>query len=276
MTPAEIKQVLTEEKILLTKALGQNFLHDANQLRRIIAAAELSPTDQVLEIGPGLGALTHLLVTQVPNLLAIEKDHRLYVYLRRHLPDGPGFTLLHADALQYLQQQQLDLGNWKVVSNLPYSVASAILVELAKRDTAPQRLSVTLQFEVAERLIASARQDGYGVLSLLVQARYEPVTLFKIPPACFFPVPDVDSACIVLQRRAQPVIPREQARAFEKIVKRGFSQRRKMLVKLLKADWPLSIIQKAFSELGLSPQIRGEAVTLPQFAALTAALSSPV
>ena len=133
---------------------------------------------------------------------------------------------------------------------------------------------VTLQLEVAQRLMAGADDDHYGVLSLLVQLDYEPRDWFRIPATCFFPSPDVDSACVTLVRRAMPLLAEEHRRAFVKIVKRGFSQRRKMMMKLLKADWPLARLESAFAELNISPQTRAEKVSLELFARLAALLEA--
>lgn len=274
MKLSEIKDTLARRNILLSKSLGQNFLHDRNQLVRIVSAAELSETDQVLEIGPGLGALTQVLLEKVPHLTAIEKDHRLYEFLRQRIPEGR-LTLLHADALEYLQGQAIDWSKWKLVSNLPYSVASPILVELAKAPEPPERMVVTLQLEVAKRLAATVDSDDYGVLSLLVQLRYEPRDMFRISATSFFPVPDVESACVILVKRSTPLLAPDLRRQFEKIVKRGFSQRRKMMMKLLKADWPLEKLESAFTKLGISPQARAETVSLAGHVELTKLLTNP-
>jgi 16S rRNA (adenine1518-N6/adenine1519-N6)-dimethyltransferase len=158
------------------------------------------------------------------------------------------------------------------VANLPYSVASPILVELAQTRQRPERMVATLQLEVAQRLMAKSGDEDYGVLTLLVQLDYEPREWFKIPASCFFPEPDVDSACVVLIRRAQPLLPENQHAAFVKIVKRAFSQRRKMMLKLLKQDWPLGKLEQAFDELRLSQQIRAEEVSLEQFVSLAKTL----
>jgi len=130
----------------------------------------------------------------------------------------------------------------------------------------------TLQLEVAQRLMAGAGDDDYGVLTLLVQLDYEPREWFKIPAGCFFPAPDVDSACVVLIRRAPPLLPKNQRDIFVKIVKRAFSQRRKMMLKLLREDWPAEKLERAFKELRLSLQIRAEEVRLEQFVGLVKAL----
>jgi 16S rRNA (adenine1518-N6/adenine1519-N6)-dimethyltransferase len=268
----EMKQVLAERGIQLTKSLGQNFLHDANQLRRIMAVAELKKTDRVLEIGPGLGPLTEILVEQVGEVLAIEKDARLVEVLKQRFQTETGGTpvlrLLHDDALDYLKRDARDLSEWKMVANLPFSVASPLLVELALAARGPQRMVGTLQVEVAKRLHAEPGAPDYGVLTLLVQLNYEPQPWFKIPPSCFFPEPDVDSACICLVRREPPPLTDDQRRVFVRLVKRSFSQRRKMMLKLLKQEWPQPRLAQEFERLNLSPQIRAEKVSLEQFTQL--------
>ena len=287
MKLSEMRELLEREGIQLTKALGQNFLHDANQLRRIVAAAELQPTDKVLEIGPGLGPLTELLVAQAGEVLAIEKDARLVELLRTRFNAGqasrlspsskesetgatPVLRLLHDDALEFLKRERRDWSGWKLVANLPYSVASPILVELAQGENPPQRMVVTLQLEVARRLMAQPGDKDYGVLTLLVQLDFEcrKSSSFKIPASCFFPEPDVDSACVCLVRRAQTPLSAEQREAFVRIVKRAFSQRRKMMMKLLKQDWPEGTLERALAELKIPPQARAEEIGLKEFVSL--------
>jgi 16S rRNA (adenine1518-N6/adenine1519-N6)-dimethyltransferase len=274
MNLSEIKATLSAAHIQLTKSLGQNFLHDSNQLRKIVEIAELVATDEILEIGPGLGALTQPLLERGPRVLAIEKDRRLSELLRQRLAGLPQLTLLQADALDYLQEHKVDWSAWKLVSNLPYSVASPILVELAKSAGPPARMVVTVQLEVAQRLAAAPNTKAYGILSLLIQAHFEPKGLFRIPATCFFPVPDIDSACLLLQRRNQPLLGPGEYPVFEKVVKRSFSQRRKMMLKLLKADWPAPRLELAFAALGLASQARAETVALEQFVELTKLLSA--
>ena len=330
MTLTEMRSLLAKRDIQLTRSLGQNFLHDGNQLRRIVDAAEIKPTDKILEIGPGLGPLTELLVAKAGEVLAIEMDARLVEFLcerfgletkegmpalspalspeeRENALDTPvnpassdsprrgnenlpllrervgvradissadknspdNLFLIHDDALAYLKREQRDWSDWKLVANLPYSVASPILVELAAGPRAPKMMVATLQLEVAKRLMAQADDDDYGILTLLVQLDFEPRGSFKIPPECFFPSPDVDSACVCLVRRATPLLPENLRPAFVKIVKRGFSQRRKMMLKLLKQDWAADKLTSAFAELNISPMERAEKLSLEQFVALT-------
>jgi 16S rRNA (adenine1518-N6/adenine1519-N6)-dimethyltransferase len=330
MTLTEMISLLAKRDIQLTRSLGQNFLHDGNQLRRIVDAAEIAPTDKILEIGPGLGPLTELLLEKAGEVLAIEMDARLVDFLcerfgletkegmpaltptlspeeRKNVldtlanPASPDSSqhgnenlphrgervgvradesvannnspdnlfLIHDDALAFLKRGPRDWSDWKLVANLPYSVASPILVELAAGQRAPKMIVATLQMEVAQRLMAQADDDDYGILTLLVQIDFEPCDWFKIPPECFFPSPDVDSACVCLVRRATPLLPENLRPAFVKIVKRGFSQRRKMMLKLLKQDWAADKLAVAFTELRISPQERAEKLSLEQFVALT-------
>lgn len=274
MKLSEMRQILSERNIQLTKSLGQNFLHDGNQIRRIVAAAELSPDDQVLEIGPGLGPLTEALLPACRHVFAIEKDRRLVEVLQSLFADQSRLRLLHADALEYLQENPADWSQWKLVSNLPYSVASPILVELCRHPLGPQRLVATLQLEVARRLAARAGDDDYGLLSLLIQIRYLPIGTFRIPASCFFPAPDIDSACITLARRPLPLLDVAEHPAFERLVRRGFSQRRKRLLKLLREDWPEPALTTAFSNVKLTPETRAEQVSLEQFADLARQLAT--
>ena len=332
MKLTDMRELLARRDIQLTRSLGQNFLHDVHQLERIVAAAELSPADKVLEVGPGLGPLTELLVQKAGEVLAIEKDVRLVEVLverfgletresettaltpalspgerenaadtvaGRASPDSAqrgndnppllgeragvresnktirpdNLYLLHDDALDYLQREPRDWHDWKLVANLPYSVASPILVELAAGPRAPKLIVATLQLEVALRLMAPPDDDHYGILSLLVQLDFEPRGWFKIPPGCFFPEPDVDSACVCLIRRAAPLLAEEQRELFYRLVKKSFSQRRKMMLKLLKQEWPKEKLEVAFAELKISQQERAEKLSLEHFVALTEMLS---
>src|SRR5437899_732264 len=196
MTLSEMKQLLAESGVQLTKSLGQNFLHDANQLRRIVEAADLRRSDKVLEIGPGLGPLTELLLHEASEVLAIEKDARLIAVLQHQFNAAPilplprrggegwgegavpvrraNLQLIHDDALDYLRRERRDWSDWKLVANLPYSVASPILVDLAQANRGPERMVATLQIEVAKRLMAKPSDEDYGVLSLLIQLEDEP------------------------------------------------------------------------------------------------------
>ena len=273
MKLSEMRQVLSDRGIQLTKSLGQNFLHDSNQLSRIAALGELSSADQVLEIGPGLGPLTELLLDSGAHVLAIEKDQRLLPLLRDRFASRPNLELLQADALDHLRKSDCDWSSWKLVANLPFSVASPILVELALASRPPERLVATLQLEVVQRIVSHAGDENYGLLSLYLQLRYEPVEWFKIPSSCFFPPPDVDSGTILLRRRSPPFLSSELIPVFRRLVKLAFSERRKMMAKLLKQQWAPERIAEVLKRLGISPQARAETVALEQFVELSKLLS---
>ena len=268
MTLTDIREILSERDLKLSKSLGQNFLHDQNQVRRIVAAAGIAPGDKILEIGPGLGPLTEGLLQQDAEVLAIEKDRRLFDFLQQKFSGTPRLQLLHADALDHVKANR-SWGGWKLVSNLPYSVASTILVELAQAETPPDLMVATLQMEVAQRIAANAGDEDYCVLGLLIQLRYQCAGWFKIPPTSFFPEPDVDSACVTLNRRSVPLLAPALHPLFTKLIKCAFSQRRKMMFKLLKQLWPAPRLTEAYEQLALSPQIRAEAVPLEQLVRLT-------
>jgi 16S rRNA (adenine1518-N6/adenine1519-N6)-dimethyltransferase len=219
-----------------------------------------------------------MLLDRAGLVLAIEKDARLVVILQERF-DGVEsrqpkqargqLQLISDDALDYLRREPRDWAGWKMVANLPYAVASPIIVELAQANSGPDRIVTTLQLEVARRLMANADDADYGVLTLLVQLRYEPLEWFKIPAGCFFPQPEVDSACIVLMRRTEMSLDLEEQATFSRVVKCSFSQRRKKMMKLLRQNWPTPTVEQAFREIGLDPDTRAEKVNLEQFVALS-------
>jgi 16S rRNA (adenine1518-N6/adenine1519-N6)-dimethyltransferase len=268
MTLSEMRQILDAEGLRLTRSLGQNFLHDGNQLRRIVALAQVLPGARVLEIGPGLGPLTEVLLAAGARVLAIEKDARLAPILRKRLGGNPNFELVVGDALQWLRHPASLGTDWQVVANLPYSVGSRLLVDLASLPQPPRSLTVTLQSEVVDRLQAKAGTSEFGVLTLLLARAYAPTSAFRIPASCFFPAPEVESACLRLDQRAQPLVEPDRARDFEVLVKLAFSQRRKRAQKLLTQRWTAAALSAVWQQLNLSPDARAEQWPAETFAAL--------
>ena len=271
-----MRRILAERQIQLTRSLGQNFLHDGNQLRRIADAGQINDHETVLEIGPGMGPLTELLLQRAARVQAIEKDLRLVEVLRERFPTEDKLELLHADALDFLRAEDRRWAGTKMISNLPYSVASPILVQLALGNSPPDRMVATLQLEVVNRVMASPDSKDYGLLTLLLGLKFEAAESFKIGRECFFPAPDVDSGCIVLVRRKVPLLPPALEGAYVKLVKSAFSQRRKMMLKLLKGHWPLEALTSAFARAGISLQERAEKVSIQQFAQLTTDLAQSI
>jgi 16S rRNA (adenine1518-N6/adenine1519-N6)-dimethyltransferase len=265
MNLTEMRRLLASRNLQLTKSLGQNFLHDGNQLRRIVAAAALGGTDRVLEVGPGLGPLTELLLAGAADVLAVEKDSRLVEVLRDRFGGDERLQLVQADALQWLRSEERDWSDWKFVSNLPYSVGSPILVDLALAPKPPQRMVVTLQAEVIGRIVARPATAEYGILTLLTALRYSVTDSFKVPRECFFPAPDVESACAVLTAREGEAMPEELVGAYVDVVKAGFGQRRKMMLKLLADRWPKEAAAAAMTSAGIALTERAERVSREQF-----------
>lgn len=274
MTLSEMRALLVAEDLRLTRSLGQNFLHDGNQLRRIVALADLPPNAEVLEIGPGLGPLTEHLLSAGARVLAVEKDARLIPLLQRRLGHHGALELRHADALDWLSDPSPDGGrarDWsatRLVANLPYSVGSPILVELANAPHPPASMVVTLQAEVVDRIRAKPGTPAFGVLTLLLARTFEAGSAFRIPASCFFPAPDVESACVRLDRRAAPLAEGTFADTYVRLVKTAFSQRRKQLRKVLRAHWPETLLTGAWRALGWADDLRPETLGAPDFAEL--------
>ncbi|MGE3313030.1 MAG: 16S rRNA (adenine(1518)-N(6)/adenine(1519)-N(6))-dimethyltransferase RsmA [Limisphaerales bacterium] len=269
MTLSEMRNLLATGDLRLTRSLGQNFLHDGNQIRRIIALAAVGPEDSVLEIGPGLGPLTEALLESGARVLAIEKDGRLLPILRQRLGNQPRLELVHADALEWLANNPRDWTSWKLVANLPYSVGSPILVDLAHSPQPPRSLTATLQAEVVDRIRASPGTPEYGLLTVLLSNTFRAGPSFRIPASCFFPAPDVASACVRLDRRESPLVPPPRAADFQRLAKLAFSQRRKQLRSVLRGRFPDDPLVRAWETLGFAPDVRAETLPPELFARLS-------
>ena len=273
MNLSEIRNLLREEDIMLTKSLGQTFMHDQNQLRKIVGLAKLTAADHVIESGPGLGSLTGLLLQTAGHVTAIETDRRLVKLLDERFGERGNFTLQHADAMKIVRKTEFDWSGHKLVANLPYSIASPLLIDLAASAGRPRTMIVTLQLEVVRRMLAGPDSREYGVLALLIGLHYATGEWFTIPRGSFYPEPNVDSGCIELLRRETQLLSPGLCPVFKKITKRVFSERRKKMMKLLKRDWPEAAVAEIFKTLGLDEQIRAERVTLEQFVEITQHLS---
>ena len=253
-SPTEVRALLQQMDFKPSRVLGQNFLIDGNILRIMIEAAALKPDDHVLEVGPGLGVLTAPLLEQSARVTAIEKDDRLYAYLRGALV-APNLDLRHADALDVDLHGLLAGGVNKVVANLPYSVGSRVLVELVHSAARPECLVVTVQLEVAERLAARPDTNDYGLLSIYAQLDYDVTVVKRISRTCFWPAPQVASAVVKLARRPHREVPLRDELQFRHLVKTCFSHRRKQLGSLVRDH---AALQRA----GLQPAQRPETVAV--------------
>jgi 16S rRNA (adenine1518-N6/adenine1519-N6)-dimethyltransferase len=249
------------------KSLGQNFLRDPHYLDKIADAAEIGPHDQVLEIGPGLGHLTHVLTRRAQKVLAVEVDDRLIPLLQKEFDATQNFELLHGDALE--QDYDSLNGSWKVVANLPYYISTPILQKLILHRSKFKSLTLMLQNEVAERIAALPGGKEYGFLSVLVQLYTVPKILFKVPAGAFTPRPKVDSAVIMLVIRDRPAIPLTNEDFFMRVVKAAFSQRRKTLRNSLKQlDVGKEKMEKILDNTGIDLGRRAETLSLEEFGRL--------
>lgn len=261
LSPTRVRTVLSELGMSPSKTLGQNFLIDVNILGIVLEAAELERGDRVIEVGPGLGVVTGCLLEKVSHVLAIEKDRRLCEYLARRFGNCPRLTLVCKDALD------VDLGNLpvpganKMVSNLPYCVASRVLVDLAGSERGPDRIVVTVQEEVARRLTAGPGEADYGLLNVRVRLRYSAEIVKKVSPTCFWPVPRVGSMIVLLRRRPRPDLPAKTESMFELATKIAFEHRRKQMRGILMRYWPVhdfsgDAAERFLGKLGIGPKTR--------------------
>ncbi len=254
MTLTEIRRRLEELGIRPSRRLGQNFLHDQNVASKIVELAEIQSDEQVLEIGPGLGAITEYIFKKTDRLTLIEKDHRLAGFLREKFPP---LEVREADALTELPTLSSQLSTFCVLGNLPYSVASPIIVRLCEGDLRPARMLFTIQLEVAERLVAKPRTKDYGLLTLLTQSFYDIALVRKIPATVFWPKPEVASAVVQLVRRKnQPFFNQDQESHFREKVKQAFQKRRKTLGAIFgRGQLPSIVAERRPEELAIEEWI---------------------
>lgn len=267
-TLGDIKSLLTAHGLRPKHRFGQNFLHDANQMRRILEAADVRPGELVLEVGPGTGALSERLLEAGAAVVAVEVDADLEPILRdRTAAFGDRFTLLVADVLAGKHELNPDLARllggrpFKLIANLPYNVASPLLVNLAVDFPGMTLAIVMVQREVADRLAAKPGGKDYGPLSVIVQTLCEVQRVATLAPGCFWPPPDVHSAVVKLTRRAQPLT--DDPKALSALLHTLFSKRRKQLGTILGRD-------RAFPA-GIAADARPEQLSVEQLVALSRA-----
>jgi 16S rRNA (adenine1518-N6/adenine1519-N6)-dimethyltransferase len=265
MNLSEIRSALQEARVRPVKTLGQNFLHDQNLARWIVDQAKVGPDDFVLEIGPGLGALTEQILARGARLLALEKDARLVEFLRHRFPD-PRFEIRREDALKFDTRTLFPERNVKVLGNLPYYIGSQILIHFVSWPSYISLALFMLQDEMARRVAAGPANRDYGALTLRIQLHHRVEYLRKIPKTVFFPQPDVASALVRITPRPENEIGVFDFSAFHEIVRAGFSHRRKQLRKALSErvqDW-----EDAAQKIGALPTVRAEELSREQWIAL--------
>lgn len=275
--PRNTIEILQKYNFNFQKKFGQNFLIDTTVLDRIIAAAEITGEDCVLEIGPGIGTMTQYLAENAREVVAVEIDRNLIPILEETLSGYSNVTVINDDILKVDINEIVEQRNGgrpvKVVANLPYYITTPIIMGLFEKHVPVKSVTVMVQKEVAERMQVGPGTKDYGALSLAVQYYAEPEVVANVPPNCFIPRPNVGSAVIRLTRHAEPPVHVEDERKMFSLIRASFSQRRKTLVNGLGNAPELGISKEravaVLEGMGLSPMIRGEALTLEQFAELS-------
>lgn len=279
--PLNTIEVLQKHNFHFQKKFGQNFLIDPNILTKIVEAAEISKADCVLEIGPGIGTMTQYLAEQAGRVVAVEIDKSLIPILEETLAGYDNVTLINADILKVDISRIVEEENQgrpvKVVANLPYYITTPIIMGLFESRVPLQSITVMVQKEVAERMQVGPGTKDYGALSLAVQYYAKPEIVANVPPNCFIPRPNVGSAVIRLIRYQEPTVQVEDEARLFALIRAAFNQRRKTLVNALSNAPGIGVtkeqVAEALERLGFSPAIRGEALTLEQFALLAGELS---
>lgn len=275
--PQRTIEVIKKYEFCFQKKFGQNFLIDGHVLDKIIAGGGVTKDDMVLEIGPGIGTMTQYLAEAAGKVVAVEIDRNLLPILQETLADYDNVKVIHADVLsldlEKLVQEENGGRPIKVVANLPYYITTPIIMALFEQHVPLANVTVMVQKEVAARMKSGPGSKDYGALSLAVQYYAEPYIVANVPCNCFMPRPNVDSAVIRLTRYEEPPVQVNDEKMLFKIIRASFNQRRKTLQNGLNNSSELNFtkdqIAAAIAEAGFSPSVRGETLTLEQFAKLT-------
>ena len=267
-------EVLQKYDFVFQKRFGQNFLIDSHVLEKIMDASQITKEDFVLEIGPGMGTMTQYLAEAAREVAAVEIDHSLIPILKDTLKDWDNVTIINDDILKVdirkLALEKNDGKPVKVVANLPYYITTPIIMGLFENQVPISSITVMVQKEVADRMQVGPGTKDYGALSLAVQYYARPEIVANVPPNCFMPRPKVGSAVIRLEKYENPPVQVEDEKLMFRIIRASFNQRRKTLVNSLKNSNELSYskeeIESVLEKIGIPLNIRGEALTLEQFA----------
>ena len=274
--PQNTIEVLQKYNFVFQKKFGQNFLIDTHVLDKIVAAAEITKDDFVLEIGPGIGTMTQYLACAARKVVAVEIDKALIPILEDTLSDYDNARVINNDVLKVdiakLAEEENDGKPIKVVANLPYYITTPIIMGLFENHVPIKSITVMVQKEVADRMQVGPGTKDYGALSLAVQYYAKPYIVANVPPNCFMPRPKVGSAVIRLERYEEPPVKVKDEKLMFRIIRASFNQRRKTLANGLKnsaeLDYTKEEVEAAIEALGRGTSIRGEALTLEEFAKL--------
>jgi 16S rRNA (adenine1518-N6/adenine1519-N6)-dimethyltransferase len=279
--PKKTIEIIQKYEFDFQKRFGQNFLIDTHVLEKIVRAADISKEDFVLEIGPGIGTMTQYLAEAAKRVTAVEIDDNLIPILEETLKDYDNVSVIHGDILKLdlnrLVQEQNDGKPIKVVANLPYYITTPIIMGLFESRVPLINATVMVQKEVADRMQAGPGTKDYGALSLAVQYYASPYIAANVPPNCFIPRPKVGSSVIRLTKHDKKPVNVDNEELFWKLIRASFNQRRKTLQNGLNNSPEITLtketIAQAIESLGWSPTVRGETLTLEQFALLANCLS---
>lgn len=275
--PQNTIEVLQKYDFSFQKKFGQNFLIDTHVLDKIISAAHITKEDMVLEIGPGIGTMTQYLAEAAGKVIAVEIDRNLIPILEDTLSEYNNVRVINEDVLKLDLRKLADEENGgkaiKVVANLPYYITTPIIMGLFENHVPVESITVMVQKEVADRMQTGPGSKDYGALSLAVQYYAEPYIVANVPPNCFMPRPKVGSAVIRLTRHKEPPVEVKDEKLMFDIIRASFNQRRKTLANGLnnsdKITCSKEIITEAIEKLGKGPSVRGEALSLQEFASLS-------
>ena len=278
--PQNTIEILQKYQFTFQKKFGQNFLIDTHVLDKIIRAADIGKEDMVLEIGPGIGTMTQYLAEAAGKVIAVEIDKNLIPILTDTLSGYENVQIINEDVLKLDIQRLVEEENAgrpiKVVANLPYYITTPIIMGLFESHVPLHSVTVMVQKEVADRMQTGPGNKDYGALSLAIQYYAEPYIVANVPPNCFMPRPKVGSAVIRLTRHEKPPVEVEDERLLFDIIRASFNQRRKTLANGLnnsdRLDIPKEAITEAIQQLGKGPSVRGETLTLEEFAKLSNSL----
>ena len=276
-TPTNTLEVIKKYDFAFQKRFGQNFLIDANIVEAIVNRADITKDDCVLEVGPGIGTMTQYLCEAAGKVIAVEIDKNLIPILNETLNDYDNVRVINEDILKLDIKSLADEENAgkpiKVVANLPYYITTPIIMGLFESHVPIDSITIMVQKEVADRMQVGPGTKDYGALSLAVQYYAKPEIVLNVPASCFMPRPNVDSAVIRLTRHIEPVVTVKDEKLMFDIIRASFNQRRKTLVNGLTnasyLNFSKDMIVKALDVMGLSPSVRGETLTLSQFAELS-------
>lgn len=269
LPPLDIPGILRQAELRPNKKLGQNFLSDPNILMKIITAAEITKKDRVLEIGSGLGSLTRYMAVSARSVTAVEIDKKLFPILSTLLSMFPNVTLIQGDMLELDPYILMENSGYLVVANIPYYITSALIRHLLESTCQPSRIVLTVQNEVAQRICAA--DDDYSLLALSVQVYGRPEIIFRIPAGAFYPSPKVDSAVVRIDLYPKPIIPASDLNIFFRLIKAGFSQKRKTLRNSLSSGLKLSpaVVEDWLKLNTIDPMRRAETLALEEWQTLT-------